>query len=330
MLKNQPLLKVEDLSIHFSTYRGTLKAVRNIGFEVQSGEILGLVGESGCGKSITARSILRLLKTPPASIPTGSIWFKGENLLELPEERIRDVRGRQISMIFQEPMTSLNPVFRVGDQVAEAVTAHIKLSEKETRDIVLGAFRDVGISDPERRYRQYPHQLSGGLRQRVMISMALVAKSSLLIADEPTTALDVTIQAQILDLIKDSVRDRGISVLFITHDLGVISQTADRVLVMYAGTIVEEGPVKEILAEPAHPYTRGLIACIPKVNALHSSDARLTALEGMVPELYETPTGCPFAERCDSVREICRTKKPTFSKININHQTACFLYGTGD
>jgi oligopeptide/dipeptide ABC transporter ATP-binding protein len=327
--KQGPLLSVKDLSIHFATRRGELRAVRHVGFEVRHKEILGLVGESGCGKSVTARSILRLLKGPGASMPSGSIYYEGENLLSASQARIRQIRGKEISMIFQEPMTSLNPVFRVGDQVAEAIKAHRWVASKEVHETVLDLFRSVGISDPERRYRQFPHQLSGGLRQRVMISMALASGSSLLIADEPTTALDVTIQAQILDLVLQSVRDRGMSVLLISHDLGVIAQVADRMAVMYAGSIVEEGPVEAILRDPKHPYTRGLISCLPRLDSPHTTTGRLHALEGIVPELFEAPKGCPFLDRCQSARGACAERRPDFAELGGGRRVSCFLYGKG-
>ncbi|MEA1883082.1 MAG: ABC transporter ATP-binding protein [Thermotogota bacterium] len=320
------LLTVRNLSIHFKTFFGELKAVRNIDFDINEGEIVGLVGESGCGKSITARSILRLLKTPPAFIPNGEFVFNGRTLNQLSNEEIRKIRGKEISMIFQEPMTSLNPVFRVGEQVAEAVLTHKKEPKKEVKKRVIDVFKSVGIPDAERRYAVFPHQLSGGLRQRVMIAMALISNSKLLIADEPTTALDVTIQSQILKLIKDARDAYGMSVLLITHDLGVISEVAEKVYVMYAGKIVEETSVEKLINHPKHPYSVGLINSIPRVEQPHKKGVRLNALSGKVPELFEIPIGCPFNNRCEKKMEICEKQDPPLKKIEDNNKVACWLY----
>jgi oligopeptide/dipeptide ABC transporter ATP-binding protein len=320
------LLEIKNLSIHFKTFFGLLKAVRNIDLAIRPSETVGLVGESGCGKSITARSILRLLSTPPAIIPNGDIIFDGTYLNKLSMEEIRKIRGREISMIFQEPMTSLNPVFRVGDQVAEAILTHNRVSKSEVKTKVIEIFKSVGIPDAEKRYNVFPHQLSGGLRQRVMIAMALICNSKLLIADEPTTALDVTIQSQILDIINESKENYNMSVLLITHDLGVISEVADRVYVMYAGKIVEESTVKELLNNPKHPYSMGLISSIPRLDIPHKRGTRLNTLAGKVPELYEIPKGCPFSDRCKDVMSVCLEKEPELKKLSENTKTACWLY----
>jgi len=320
------LLKVKNLSIHFNTFFGELKAVRNIDFDIKEGEIVGLVGESGCGKSISARSILRLLKTPPALIPNGEFIFKGKRLNDLTNEGIRQIRGNEISMIFQEPMTSLNPVFRVGEQVAEVVLTHKKIPRKEVKKQVIEVFKSVGIPDAERRYSVFPHQLSGGLRQRIMIAMALISNSKLLIADEPTTALDVTIQSQILKLLKDARDGYGMSVLLITHDLGVISEVAEKVYVMYAGKIVEETVVDELIHNPKHPYSKGLINSIPRVELPHQKGFRLNALPGKVPELFEIPHGCPFNERCEKKMDICEKQDPVLKELNKKTKVACWLY----
>ncbi len=320
-----PLLKIEDLSIHFKTHRGVLRAVRNLNLEIRPGEIFGLVGESGCGKSITARTILGLLPVPPASIESGAVHFHEQNLLNISDEKLRRIRGREISMIFQEPMTSLNPVYKIGRQVSEAAIIQQSISRSEAKKLVLETFRSVGLPEPERRYNQYPHELSGGLRQRVMIAMALVSDVSLLIADEPTTALDVTIQAQILDLMASANKERGMSVLMITHDLGVIAQLAHRVAVMYAGKIVEQAPVTQLLNEPRHPYTQALLASIPSVDALHTRDARLETISGTVPELYDIPKGCPFADRCSQCADECWNRDPQLTGCGNDHWAACRL-----
>jgi peptide/nickel transport system ATP-binding protein/oligopeptide transport system ATP-binding protein len=269
---------------------------------------------------------LGLLKTPPATIPNGRILFEGEDLLQAKPDRLRQLRGRLISMIFQEPMTALNPVFRVGDQVAEVMLTHETISKAKAKERVIEIFRAVSIPEPERRYREYPYQLSGGLRQRVMIAMALTYKPRLLIADEPTTALDVTIQAQILDLMLSVKRESGMSILMITHDLGVISELADRVVVMYAGKIVEEALVNDLLENPKHPYTKGLINCVPDIDKPRESRQRLNALEGNVPELYNIPSGCPFSDRCDQAFEKCGTLDPPSRPIEGGRKIACWLY----
>jgi len=292
------LLEVRNLETHFPTRAGLVRAVNGVNFHLGRGELLGLVGESGCGKSITALSIMRLI-APPGRIVGGEIIFDGTNLLKLSEEDMRQIRGDDIAMIFQDPMTSLNPVFKVGEQIAEALRLHRKLSRKDARQAAIDAMREVAIPDPARRADDYPHQLSGGMRQRVMIAMALACNPKLLIADEPTTALDVTIQAQILELLDGLRKSRELAVLLITHDLGVVAEVADRVAVMYTGKIVEESPVEELFARPRHPYTEGLLRSVPKLTAEHvAKKERLETIEGVVPNPTDLPPGCHFAPRC--------------------------------
>jgi len=292
------LLEVRNLQTHFPTRAGLVRAVDDVSFYLDGGELLGLVGESGCGKSITALSVMRLI-APPGKIVSGEIIFDGKNLLSLSDREMRQIRGDEIAMIFQDPMTSLNPVFRVGEQIAEALRLHRKLSRKDARAAAIEAMQEVAIPDPARRVDDYPHQLSGGMRQRVMIAMALACNPKLLIADEPTTALDVTIQAQILELLNELRKTRELAVLLITHDLGVVAEVADRVAVMYTGRIVEESPVEELFARPKHPYTEGLLRSVPKLTAEHVAKAeRLETIEGVVPRPTDLPPGCHFAPRC--------------------------------
>src|SRR3989454_11041726 len=292
------LLEVRDLRTHFPTRAGLVRAVDGVSFYLDSGELLGLVGESGCGKSMTALSIMRLV-APPGKTVGGEILFDGRNLLRLSNAEMRDVRCNDIAMIFQDPMTSLNPVFTVGEQIAEALRLHRRLSRRDARAAAVEAMREVSIPDPELRVNDYPHQLSGGMRQRVMIAMALACDPKLLIADEPTTALDVTIQAQILELLNELRKTRELGVLLITHDLGVVAEVADRVAVMYTGKIVEESPVEELFARPKHPYTEGLLRSVPKLTAEHVAKAeRLETIEGVVPSPTDLPPGCHFAPRC--------------------------------
>ncbi len=322
---NTKLLEIKNLSIHFKTFFGLAKAVRNLDLYINKGEILGLVGESGCGKSITARSILGLLKTPPAILPNGEIFYKNEKIFPSSREKIRGIRGKEISMIFQEPMTSLNPVMKIGKQLEEVFVSHYG-KKGDYKDQIISLFKKVGIPDSEKRYNVYPHQLSGGLRQRVMIAMALAFNPGLLIADEPTTALDVTIQAQILDLIQE-LRDKSdMSVLMITHDLGVISEIADRINVMYAGKIVEVSEVNTLLDKPKHPYSEGLINSIPDIDLEHKRGARLNTLKGTVPELYNVPPGCPFSNRCPKIMDICTEKEPLLKMRPDGNSVACWLY----
>jgi len=301
------LLEVENLKTYFSTEEGLAKAVDDVTFHVDRGETLGIVGESGCGKSVTALSVMRLIPTPPGEIVNGKIHFDGIDVRSLPEDEMRRIRGNEISMIFQEPMTSLNPVFTCGDQIMEAIRLHQKVDKTEARKRAIDMLKLVGISDPDQRVDEYPHQLSGGMRQRVMIAMALSCNPKLLIADEPTTALDVTVQAQILELIASLQKKLNMSVIIITHDLGVVAEVTKRVIVMYAGKIVEEGDIRTIFKSPKHPYTQGLLKSIP--NPAKKVD-RLAVIEGVVPVPTEFPAGCKFHPRCEFVEDRCRQHEP--------------------
>jgi peptide/nickel transport system ATP-binding protein len=322
------LLEVKNLQTHFPTRAGLVKAVNDVSFYIDEGELLGLVGESGCGKSITALSIMRLI-APPGRIAGGSIKFKGEELTTASVERMREIRGDDISMIFQDPMTSLNPVYTVGEQIAEALRLHRKLNKKDAWDAAVEAMKEVAIPDPARRVKDYPHQLSGGMRQRVMIAMALACNPELLIADEPTTALDVTIQAQILELLNELRQTRKLAVLLITHDLGVVAEVADRVAVMYTGKIVEESDVKEIFRQPKHPYTQGLLRSVPKLREFGDVRAtRLSTIQGTVPSPTDLPDGCHFAPRCEyCIPGVCTTGEIPLYQINGTEVKArCVLY----
>jgi peptide/nickel transport system ATP-binding protein len=317
--KTQTLLDVSDLRVYFHTDDGILKAVDGVSFSINEGETLGLVGESGCGKSVTAYSILQLVPAPPARYAGGEIRFRGENLLALNDKAMRRVRGNMISMIFQEPMSSLNPIMKIGRQITEAILEHQKKSKREARDMAIEMLRRVGIQSPETRFNEYPHQMSGGMKQRAMIAMALVCRPKLLIADEPTTALDVTIQAQILDLLNELQRELGMSVLLITHDLGVIAETCDRVAVMYAGRVVEYAPVVELFDKPKHPYTHGLFRSLP---TLGEKKAKLAVIPGAVPSPVDFPSGCRFRTRCSMAQEICK-QEPLLREIRPDHFAAC-------
>jgi oligopeptide/dipeptide ABC transporter ATP-binding protein len=319
------LLSVDGLSTGFEANGRTLVAVNNVSFSIAQGETLGLVGESGSGKSLTAFSILRLVQ-PPGRILSGSVRYKGTELLPLAEAEMRAYRGAEIALIFQEPMAALNPVYTVGDQIAEALVVHGRASWRAGRARAVDLLAAVHIPDPSKRARDYPHQLSGGMRQRVMIAIALACDPSLLIADEPTTALDVTIQAQILDLLRELKSERNLSLLLITHDLGVIAETADRVAVMYAGRIVEDAPVRALFDDPRHPYTRGLLASIP----VPGQGRRLRAIEGTVPSLSRLPPGCPFEPRCPDRRLDCRVTPPGRVAVDDARGVRCLLYGRGD
>jgi peptide/nickel transport system ATP-binding protein/oligopeptide transport system ATP-binding protein len=320
------LLEVKNLQTHFPTRAGLVRAVDDVSFYVDKGELLGVVGESGCGKSITALSIMRLI-SPPGKIVGGEILFEGENLLELSEERMRELRGDDIAMIFQDPMTSLNPVYTVGEQIAEALRLHRKMSRRQAREATIEAMKEVAIPDPARRVKDYPHQLSGGMRQRVMIAMALACDPKLLIADEPTTALDVTIQAQILELLNELRRTRELGVLLITHDLGVVAEVADRVAVMYTGRIVEESPVEELFARPKHPYTEGLLRSVPKLTAAEVAKAlRLETIEGTVPSPTALPPGCHFAPRCSHRMPRCTEGEIPLYDLEGGVRVRCVLY----
>jgi len=317
------LLEIRDLKTSFFTKRGVIPAVEGVSIEVKKGEIVGLVGESGCGKSVTSLSVLRLL-TPPGQVVGGSIRYRGESVLEAPEARMRELRGSQISMIFQEPMTSLNPVYTVGRQVAEALRSHDRsVGARAARARTAEIFAHVGIPEPQSRLDAYPHQLSGGLRQRIMIAMALICKPGLLIADEPTTALDVTIEAQILTLMRTLQREAGSSIVLITHNLGVVAETCDRVYVMYAGRIIEEAEVFELFDHPLHPYTSGLLRSIPRKNEDESAPRRLYSIEGSVPDMARLPAGCKFAPRCEERIEACTHAEPALVDIGRGHAVRC-------
>jgi peptide/nickel transport system ATP-binding protein len=320
------LLEVKNLQTQFPTRAGLVRAVNDVSFYVDRGELLGLVGESGCGKSITALSVMRLI-APPGKIVGGEIYFDGRNLLKLSDAEMRAIRGDDIAMIFQDPMTSLNPVFNVGEQIAEALRLHRKLSRKAATAAAVEAMREVAIPDPSRRLNDYPHQLSGGMRQRVMIAMALACNPKLLIADEPTTALDVTIQAQILELLNELRRTRELAVLLITHDLGVVAEVADRVAVMYTGRIVEESPVDELFARPKHPYTEGLLRSVPKLTA-HGviGDERLATIEGTVPSPTDLPPGCHFAPRCPYRMPRCTEQEIPLYDLPGEVRVRCVLH----
>jgi peptide/nickel transport system ATP-binding protein len=320
------LLEVENLETHFPTRAGLVKAVDGVSFHIDEGELLGLVGESGSGKSITALSVMRLI-SPPGKIAAGSIRFKGEELTTAADERMREIRGNDIAMIFQDPMTSLNPVYTVGEQIAEALRLHRKLERKAAWAAAIEAMKEVSIPSPDRRANDYPHQLSGGMRQRVMIAMALACDPELLIADEPTTALDVTIQAQILELLDGLRRTRKLSVLLITHDLGVVAETADRVCVMYTGKIVEESGIDELFEKPKHPYTQGLLRSVPKLTA-HDIErpTRLKTIEGVVPSPTNLPPGCHFAPRCEFRMERCTVGEIPLYELENDVKVRCVLY----
>ena len=324
-MNDTALLSVSELSTHFFSEEGIVKAVDGVTFAIQKGETLGIVGESGCGKSVTALSIMRLIPNPPGKIISGTIEFEGESLTELNEDQMREIRGNRISMIFQEPMTSLNPVFTIGDQIAEAVSLHQGLRKKPAFEKALEMLKVVGISAPERRVNEYPHELSGGMRQRVMIAMALSCNPSLLIADEPTTALDVTIQAQILELMNNLKEEFRAAIILITHDLGVVAQTAQHVIVMYAGKIVESSNVIDIFENPLHPYTRGLLRSIPNEETIINK-TKLTEIPGIVPNLADLPAGCPFHPRCPDKIDRCTLDQPQLSKYDKDHAVSCWLY----
>lgn len=321
--KNDILLEVKNLKTYFHSDSGTVKASDDVSFYVKKGETLGIVGESGCGKSITSMSIVRLIETPPGKYEGGEIWFDGEDMLKISDERMREIRGNDISIIFQEPMTSLNPVFRIGDQIGEALILHRGMSKKEARDESIKMLELVKIPNPTRVVDNFPFELSGGMRQRVMIAMALACAPKLLIADEPTTALDVTIQAQVLDLMNDLKRNIDASIIFITHDLGVIAEMSDRVMVMYAGKVAEVATTEEIFKNPKHPYTIGLIGSKPDLTT--ESD-RLHVIPGNVPDLNNRPSGCPFHTRCEHVMDKCKETFPSESILENGHSVTCWLY----
>jgi oligopeptide transport system ATP-binding protein len=311
------LLEVDDLHVSFQTHSGLIKAVRGISFSIEKGETVGIVGESGCGKSVTAQSLLQLIPTPPGQIDKGSILFNGENLLDKSLDEMRKIRGREIGMIFQDPMTSLNPTMRIGKQIMEGLILHQRMQSSDARRAAKDLLRLVGIPDVEERIDNYPHQFSGGMRQRVVIAIALACRPKLLIADEPTTALDVTIQAQILDLLKDLQKRTGTSILLITHDLGVVAGICDRIIVMYAGQVVESGDVYEIFSRPKHPYTQALLQAVPRLGLDRSK--KLTAIPGTPPDLRTTFQGCSFASRCPHRMKVCIEHPPILKPV------ACWL-----
>jgi peptide/nickel transport system ATP-binding protein len=319
------LLEIKGLKTHFKTDDGWLHAVDGVDITVERGETVGVVGESGCGKSVTAKTVLKLIDMPPGKIVAGQVLWQGRDLVPLGPEPMRKIRAKEISIIFQEPMTSLNPVYTVGEQIAESLRLHEGLSRKQAMDRAVEMLRLVRIPTPERRIRDYPHQFSGGMRQRVMIAIALACKPQLVIADEPTTALDVTIQAQILDLLARLKDEMGMAVLLITHAMGVVAEVAQRVVVMYAGKVVEEAPVRELFAHPRHPYTQGLIRSIPRIDLDATHKVRLEAIPGTVPKLIEPAEGCRFAARCKHVHGACLQATPPLREVAAGHRVACIL-----
>ncbi len=321
MEKKEEMLRVSDLRTHFYTHDGLVPAVDGVSFKIRKGETLCVVGESGCGKSVTAMSILKLVPIPPGKYVSGEILFNGEDLLKKSNDEMRMIRGNDIAIIFQEPMTSLNPVFTVGNQICETVMLHQGMNKSEAMKVAVEMLRKVGIPSPEKRVKEYPHQLSGGMRQRVMIAMALSCNPILLIADEPTTALDVTIQAQILDLMRKMKEETESSIMFITHDLGVVAEMADRIVVMYAGKIVEEGSAAEIFNNSKHPYTIGLLNSIPRLEGKRKED--LHVIEGMVPSMYNLPKGCKFNPRCEHALDICKSQEPSLKVIDNDEERKC-------
>ncbi len=317
------LLDVRNLTTQFHTQDGTVRAVNGISYTVNEGETLGIVGESGCGKSVGVMSLIRLIPTPPGKIVDGQVLFDGRDLLKASDDEIRSIRGNKIAMIFQDPMTSLNPVLTIGRQIGEALELHLGMDKKQARDRTIELLELVGIPSAADRVDNYPHQFSGGMRQRVMIAMGLSCNPQLLIADEPTTALDVTIQAQIVDLVKRLRDEIGMAIIWITHDLGVVAGLADRVIVMYAGYIVEEAPVKEIYRDPRHPYTLGLLGSLPRLDA--DRPQKLKSIEGLPPDLIDFPKGCPFYVRCNYRIDICRTVNPPLETVGVGHKAACHV-----
>ncbi|GKV70565.1 peptide ABC transporter ATP-binding protein [Sporosarcina sp. NCCP-2716] len=323
-MEPEVVLQVKNLKTYFTTSKGTAKAVDGVDFTLHKGETLGIVGESGCGKSMTSLSLLRLIPSPPGKIVDGEILLNNKDIVTMKEDELRKVRGNQISMIFQEPMTSLNPIIPVGEQIAETVRLHQRLSRKAAWQKAVDLLELVGLPSPEKRAKQEPFQLSGGMRQRVMIAMALACTPEVLIADEPTTALDVTIQAQILELMKDLQKQIGMSIIFITHDLGVVSEVCDQVAVMYAGQVVEHRSARDLFNSPLHPYTQGLLASLPKI---HENQEELQTIEGAVPSPYDYPAGCRFADRCQHARAICRAEAPVLEAVGgTESKVRCFMY----
>lgn len=319
----EKLLEVKDLAVSFQTFFGEVEAVRGITFHVNKGETVGIVGESGCGKSVTANSIMQLLPMPPAFYKRGQIIFEGEDILKKSEKEMQKIRGNKISMIFQDPMTSLNPTMRIGKQIVEGLLKHQNLNSKEAEEKAIEMLDLVSVPQPEKRIKQYPHEFSGGMRQRVMIALAMVSNPKLLIADEPTTALDVTVQAQILDLMKNIQKKLGTSIILITHDLGVVADMCDRVIVMYAGQLMEEGTAYEIFKNPKHPYTIKLLGSVPRLDM--SRYEMLHSIDGTPPDLYRPPKGCPFYDRCDDAMIICKDHMPQKEYHTDTHYSCCWL-----
>jgi len=318
----EKVLEVKDLHVSFKTYGGEVKAVRGVTFDLLKGETLAIVGESGCGKSVTSQSIMRLIPEPPGKFDGGSILYKGKDLTKLKDAEMRKIRGSDISMIFQDPMTALNPTLTIGDQLTEGILQHMKLSKEQAKKVAIDMLDLVGIPSPHVRLKQYPHQFSGGMRQRIVIAMALVCQPEVLIADEPTTALDVTIQAQILELFRDIQKKTGVSIILITHDLGVVAQVADRIAVMYAGKIVETGNRREIFYNPQHPYTKGLLNSVPRLDV---EGAELIPIGGTPPDLFSPPVGCPFTARCPYAMEVCDKVYPNETQLSSSHGVDCWL-----
>ena len=330
---SQPLLQVQDLRVEFKTRRGKALVLNGVDFHINGGETLCVVGESGCGKSMTALALLRLIPSPPGRISSGKVLFQGEDLVSASIDRMREVRGNRISMIFQEPMTSLNPVLTVGDQIGESLRLHAGLDAAAARARSIEMLQQVGIPAPAKRVDEYPHQLSGGMRQRVMIAMALACRPDILIADEPTTALDVTVQAQIFDLLRELQREKGTAILLITHDMGAVAEMADRVMVMYAGRVIEQGDAAQVLGQPGHPYTQGLIDCLPELgsstHAANDSDRiELAEISGVVPSIWELGSGCAFRERCPHAMPRCASEVPPLFALDGSggHGAACWLH----
>ncbi|MUK89669.1 ATP-binding cassette domain-containing protein [Ornithinibacillus sp. L9] len=318
----EKILDVKDLHVTFSTYGGTVQAVRGVNFHLNKGETLAIVGESGCGKSVTSNAIMRLIPNPPGKIADGKIMFKGKDLTKVSEKKMRSIRGVDISMIFQDPMTALNPTLTIGTQLMEGLRQHQQVSREKAKKRALEMMDLVGIPNPEERLKQYPHQFSGGMRQRIVIAIALICEPELLIADEPTTALDVTIQAQILELFEKIQDITGVSIILITHDLGVVAKIADRIAVMYAGKIVETGTKRDIFYNPEHPYTKGLLKSVPRLDV---QGEKLIPIDGTPPDLFSPPKGCPFAPRCPFAMEVCNKMYPDAVELNESHQVNCWL-----
>ncbi len=323
-MENNNVLTIEDLRVSFDTYAGEVQAVRGVSYAVNEGEVLAVVGESGCGKSVTAQTIMKLNPMPPARIKSGSIMLNGRDIVPLSEKEMQDIRGREVAMIFQDPMTCLNPTMKIGTQLTESLIKHQHLSKKEAAERAIELLKLVQIPSPESRIKQYPHEFSGGMRQRVMIAMALACKPKLLIADEPTTALDVTIQAQIIDLLRDIKEETGTAIILITHDLGVVANLAKNVVVMYSGRIMERGTVEEIFYKPSHPYTIGLLESLPDVEKDRSE--RLASIPGTPPNLLAPPKGCEFAARCEHCMQICKEKPAPYFEISPGHEASCWLH----